>query len=136
MQTAIAAIQSGVPVLKTSKLYRVPSTTIRNKIAGRSPYPSGPVGPQAVLGDEEKDLEDWILAVARMGFPINKEQLLDSVKKIVDESKIETPFQNGRPGRKWYDSFMKRHPKISQKKAEYLNNARANITEEKGQKMV
>lgn len=116
VQSATVGIQSEMSVLKASKLYGVPKSTKRNKIVERSPHSSGHVDLQTVVNDAEKDLEDWTLAVARKGFLINKEQFLDSVKKIVDSSRIETPFQNGRPGKKWYDYFMKCYRKIIQKK--------------------
>lgn len=90
---AIKAIQNGMPALKASQVFGVPRSTLRHKIAGRAPFSSGHIGPQAVLGIEvEKQLEEWILEIARMGFPITKEQLLDSVQKIVETGKIETPF--------------------------------------------
>lgn len=40
-------------------------------------------------------------------------------------------FINNRPGRKWYNSFLKRHPEISQKHAEYVKKARGAVTEHK-----
>lgn len=60
------------------------STTLRHKISGKAPETSGHVEPQAVLRSEiENELVVWIKDCARTGFPINKEALLDSVKKIV-----------------------------------------------------
>lgn len=130
--SAIKAIKNGMLALKASKVFGVPHSTLRHKIAGWSPLSSGHVGPQAALGNEvENQLEEWILEIARMGFPITKEQLLDSVQKIAEAGEIETPFHNGRSGRRWYNSFMKWHPKISCKKAEYINKVRANINENK-----
>ncbi|KAG5873447.1 hypothetical protein JTB14_007214 [Gonioctena quinquepunctata] len=61
--------------------------------------------------------------------PVNKEQLLDSVSLIVQESKRPNPFANSRPGRKWYDSFMKRHPNLSERVAQNLTPARENVSE-------
>lgn len=44
---------------------------------------------------------------------------------------LETPFINNRPGRSWFLSFMARHPDLIKKHAEYINKARAMITEER-----
>jgi len=66
-----------------------------------------------------------------MGFPINGDGLLNSVKKIVDEANLKTPFTKNRPGKKWFYSFMNRNKCLSQKHAEYVNRARGSVTEEK-----
>ncbi|KAG6448525.1 hypothetical protein O3G_MSEX005530 [Manduca sexta] len=126
------AIKNGMPVSTASRDFNVPRTTLRHKISGKAPETSGHVGPQAVLGSEiENELVVWIKDCARAGFPINKEGLLDSVKKIVVKGQINTPFINNRPSRSWFDGFMARHPDLRQKHAEYINKARALITEEK-----
>lgn len=130
--SALNAIKNGMPVSTASRNFNVPRTTLRHKISGKAPETSGRVGPQAVLGREiENELVVWIKDCARAGFPINKEGLLDSVKKIVIKGQINTPFKNNRPSRSWFDGFMARHPDLRQKHAEYINKARALITEEK-----
>lgn len=64
-----------------------------------------------------------------MGFPINKNILIDTVQKIVNlASDVDTPFIDGRPGRKWFEGFMRRHPEVSQKQSEYINKVRGQIT--------
>lgn len=64
-----------------------------------------------------------------MGFPINKDCLTHSVKQIVETEKLPNLFKNNVPGRKWFVGFLKRHPRIGQKKAEHLCKARAIVTE-------
>lgn len=129
------AIRSGtLNVLQATKRYNVPRSTLRNKLSGKSPIDnSRHVGPKAVLGASvEKNLVDWIFGVAKMGFPINKNILIDTVQKIVNlSSDVDTPFIDGRPDRKWFEGFMRRHPEISQKQSEYINKARGQITEGK-----
>lgn len=116
-----------------SKLYNVPRTTLRNKFTGKSPEESrGCSGVLSVLGDDNENLlVEWILTCSKMGFPVNREGLLTSVKKLVEELNIKTPFTNNKPGKKWYYSFLERHKVISQKHAEYVNRARGSVTEEK-----
>lgn len=135
IQLALNAVKDGsLNVLQASKMYKVPRSTLRNKLSGKSPDSVHQVGPKAVLGEEtEAKLVNWILTVAKMGFPINKLMLLDTVEKIVTSAKdsISTPFIDGRPGRKWFEGFMRRHSEISQKQSEYINKARGQITEAK-----
>jgi len=121
IQLALNAVKDGsLNVLQASKMYKVPRSTLRNKLSGKSPDSVHQVGPKAVLGEEtEAKLVNWILTVAKMGFPINKLMLLDTVEKIVTSAKdsISTPFIDGRPGRKWFEGFMRRHSEISQKQS-------------------
>lgn len=133
VQLALNAIDKGMPVLKASQEFKVPRTTLRNKLEGKSPREStGRCGFDSYLGrDNEEMLVKWVLECCKMGFPITKDGLLTSVQKIVNELKIKTPFLNGRPGRTWFYSFLNRHKEIAQKKAEYLHRGRGAVTEVK-----
>lgn len=118
---ALDAIRKGMKVSTASKNFNIPRTTLRHKLCGDAPETSGHVGPQAVLGIEiENELVAWIKDSARNGFPINKDGLLDSVKKIVEKGGLKTPFINNRPSRSWFEAFMARHPDLRQKHAEYI----------------
>lgn len=128
---ALAAIRdTGMKVATACKLYEVPRSTIRNKLEGKAPDTTGKVGRSPVLGrDVENKLIEWIKNISKMGFPIGKEGLVYSVKKLVEEANLSTPFTNNTPGRKWFNLFMARHPEISRKQSEYINRARSLITE-------
>ncbi|KAJ8932211.1 hypothetical protein NQ314_014831 [Rhamnusium bicolor] len=63
-------------------------------------------------------------------FQLKKEELISTVQKIVLVEKIKTPFKNGKPGQKWYKSFLRRHPQVSARTAESINKSRAKITKE------
>jgi len=119
IQLALNSIKDGsLNVLQASKMYKVPRSTLRNKLSEKSPDSVHQVGPKAVLGEEtEAKLVNWILTVAKMGYPINKLMLLDTVEKIVTPAKesLRTLFIDGRPGRKWFEGFMRRYSEISQK---------------------
>lgn len=67
------------------------------------------MGLQPASGHEiEAMLANWIRGMAKRGFPINKTDLVVSVKQIVKEMNIDTNFINGNPGRKWTELFLKR----------------------------
>lgn len=130
VQNALAAVQNGTSVFQASKMYRVPRSTLRHKLKGEAPLTSGRVGPESILGPHvEKIFVDWLLEACKRGFPINKDGLVGSVKKFIESEGIKSPFKNNTPGRKWFDGFLKRHPILSIKKAEYLSKTRAAISE-------
>jgi len=94
---------------KASQVYQIPRTTLRNKCSRKSPELSiGHSGINSVLGEEtETILVQWILSCARMGFPVGREGLLTSIKQLVDEANIKTPFAHNRPGKKMVLWFLK-----------------------------
>lgn len=65
------------------------------------------------------------------GFPITKNQLLDSVQLILKAMDKSTPFIDNRPGRHWYDGFKSRHSELCQRMSQNLLNSRAAVSEEK-----
>lgn len=88
------------------------------------------MGPPTILTRaEESKLEDWCLALSKCGFPIKREELLNAVQKIILGDGRSTPFVNGRPSRKWFDLFMKRHPQLVERIPENLTKGRALVTE-------
>lgn len=77
----------------------------------------------------EKFLQDYCIDMSRRGFPLMKDNLCALVKKILDEEHLENPFKDGVPGKTWFLAFLRRHPNLSQKRAEHHSLARAAVTE-------
>ncbi|GAB0100946.1 uncharacterized protein DMENIID0001_170610 [Sergentomyia squamirostris] len=90
-------------------------------------------GYYSVLGrDIEMELVEWIIRCTEYGFPVNKEALYSSVEKLINIAGMQvTQFRNNRPSETWIYAFLRRHPEIDKKKAEYVNRARGSVTEEK-----
>nr|CAI5830211.1 unnamed protein product [Callosobruchus analis] len=132
MQNALDAVRlQSMPISTACKKFNVPRTSVRNRLDGKTKDGCRRVGPECDVGPEiEQKLVAWILDCSSRGFPINKEGLLYSVQKILEECDINTKLLKGTPGRKWFESFMKRHPEVSHKKAEFINKARAAVSEE------
>lgn len=72
----------------------------------------------------------WIFAMAKAGFLVSLQQLLDSVQHLLKELKRKTPFTDGRPGRSWYSGFTKRNPNVSARTAQNLTQSRAAVSKE------
>lgn len=79
MLSALQSIKDGKSVSEASKLYNVPRSTLWDKYRGRVPV-ERKMGPDTILTEEEeKQLVKWMFEVAKLGFPVTKHQLLDSV---------------------------------------------------------
>ncbi|KAG5862959.1 hypothetical protein JTB14_030545 [Gonioctena quinquepunctata] len=80
MNAALEAVARGLPVATAAKIPSVPRVTLMYKSSGRLPTECR-MGPSTVLTTNEEDLlEKWILSLAKVYHPVNKEQLLDSPK--------------------------------------------------------
>lgn len=123
-------INNGAKIRPTCLKYNIPHPTVINKMKMRHPI-QRKMGPPTILTPkEELLLAKWINANAKKGIPITKECLLETVSQIIQDDGRKNPFTNGVPGRKWFQSFMKRHPDLAQRHAESINSARSRVTEE------
>ncbi|KAJ8937818.1 hypothetical protein NQ318_003722 [Aromia moschata] len=129
MKGALEEVKRGTSVSRASKLFGVPRVTLLYKHTGKSPI-ARKMGPESILTvQEESHLEQWIIHLGSRGFPVTKNQLLDSVQLLIRKLNRSTPFVDQRPGRHWYDAFLRRHPNISERMSQNLTPSRAAICE-------
>ncbi|CAG4988713.1 unnamed protein product [Colias eurytheme] len=129
LDAALMAITNGASVYETSKKFGIPRTTLRDKRDNK--YSNEKCGVQTVFTkDEERQLIDWIHYLGRLGFPVTKDQLLETVSKLVETLNRPNPFKDGVPGRHWFQNFLKRHPTISRRVAQNLPTNRNEVKEE------
>lgn len=128
MEAAIQECKRGVPTSTAAKKFGVPRVTLLNKVKGKTPMKRKMGRTCYISDDTEALLVKWAKAMVKQGFPIGKENLQDSVKKIVDDLNLETPFKDGRPGKRWYSSFLKRHPDLTPRQPQNLTSSRALVT--------
>ncbi|XP_068896460.1 uncharacterized protein [Tenebrio molitor] len=127
---AIQDVKDGIESLNSaSKKYNIPKSTLHNKINAKTPN-IRKMGPKPVLDEfEESRLEQWILAKAKLGFPMHPSEVKDAVQKILTETNRPNPFKNNRPGEKWLKLFLQRHPNIVKRNTEIISKSRAAVTE-------
>lgn len=129
LKAALNAIKSGTPTAAAASTFGVPRTTLIGKIRGKFPEECKSGVSSVLTKEEEKILTDWIINMAKMGFPVTKDQLLDSVSLLVKSLNKKHTFTNGRPGRHWYEGFLKRNTELSKRMAQNLTATRALVTE-------
>lgn len=124
---ALDAVKKGMSKKLASKTYNVPRGTIQSRL--RKPCKNLP-GPDPILSNEEEGvLVQWVVDCCRKGFPKRKSDLQLSVASFLKKTGRDNPFKDDIPGKKWYDLFMRRHPELSERTAEAVTSASANVSE-------
>ena len=90
-------------------------------------------GPTTIFSEaEEEKTALWLSEMAQRGLGLRMFEFLDFVEDIVKREKRNTPFKNGRPGKKWYYAFMQRNKHIISSRTETdLEMKRSKVTKEK-----
>lgn len=129
VKDALAAVKSGVPINTASKEFNIPRMTLHDKMKKKDI--SNTPGPTSIISEaDENRIVEWILFMSTHGNPVTKEHLLNSVGVSVKKLNISTPFNNGRPDRHWYESFLRRHPQLKVRMCENVSLSRALVSED------
>lgn len=132
LDNALLLMQKGTTLREASRLYNIPKSTLSLKNRGDRETMIIRPGPKSILSvEEENKIVMWILERFDAKRPITKTQLLDNVKLYLDISRRISPFTDNRPGRHWFESFLKRHSRISERVSQNLSDARNKATEGK-----
>ncbi|KAJ8892531.1 hypothetical protein PR048_005112 [Dryococelus australis] len=110
MIAAIEDVKAGFSIKKAAKNNRLPRNTLSDQIKGKTPA-GRKMGPDSCLTKEDEEmLVEWQLA---------------------KELNREFPFKDGRPGRKWCQSFRRRNPGLTLRTPQNLTVSCAAVTQEK-----
>lgn len=127
---ALHDVRRGIPLRQACKMYGISKSTLYDKLKNKSKIDCT-MGPSTILSpEEEKELLNWIFYTSERGFPVTKDQFLDSVQLLIGQLQRKNPFTNNRPGRHWYEAFVRRHPELSRRIAQNLTTIRASVTED------
>ncbi|KAL7865938.1 hypothetical protein SRHO_G00111850 [Serrasalmus rhombeus] len=78
----------------------------------------------------EREISGCLQVLSQWGWGFTRSELSDLVQEYVVANNLDTPFTQGRPGRKWFDRFMRDHPELSVRKSEQFSETRAIATNE------
>lgn len=126
MEEALQLLRLGHSQESVSQRIGIPRRTLRNHLKTGSK--KRVLGAKSILTkQQENDLVEKIIKFAQKGFPLTPRVLRRCVYKFCEMHNIPHKFNREKQlaGKEWYRSFMKRHPNISQRKAQQLNPARA-----------
>lgn len=102
--------KNGMSVRAAAKKWSIPKSCLYDRISGKVKYDrrSGP--PPILTKEEEMHVVKCLLEIDKNGCVLTKNDVLDMVKKMLDEAKRKTPFTNNRPG--WITVFLILRPLI------------------------
>lgn len=126
MEEALELLRKGKSQRYVENHCGIPRRTLRNHLkSGRC---ERKLGCRKILTtDQEKDLEERIIRFADIGFPLTPLVMRRCVFTFVEKHNIKHRFNKEEKlaGREWFRGFMKRHPRLSRRKSQSLNPARA-----------
>lgn len=115
-----------ISINRASQTYNIPKSTLSRK---KRDVNKKKVGRPCVLSeDEEKQLSDGIMLACEWGFPLTCLDIRLIVKGYLDrKGRHETIFKNNLPGEDWMRGFLSRNPVLSERLAQNIKRARAEV---------
>lgn len=131
LEEAAGLVRSeSISLNRAAKQYNIPKTTLQNAVHYK--YSSHKVGQKTVLtSEEERRIVDWAIHMARIGYGRTRQELANTVKKILDDDGRPNPFKDNRPGKEWLARFFARHPDLSLRTSIQLGKERAIVSADK-----
>lgn len=128
LQKALDAVKSGMSKKQASKTFKIPRSTLINKVLGR--HVNDPGGQRVLSDDEEKTLTSTLASVANWGFPLTKDDIRSVVKKYLDRKGVTVfRFKDNYPGPDFVENFIKRN-NLSVRTASNITTSRAKVSAE------
>ncbi|XP_063241735.1 uncharacterized protein LOC134541920 [Bacillus rossius redtenbacheri] len=128
LDKALAMIRSKkISILGASKRYNIPRRTLGGYVKSQVWNKKKNGRPTVLTGEQEVQLVARITRLADVGFPLTVKVLRKCVYTFCEKNRIKQQFSvmKGYAGRKWLKGFLQRHPEIARRKAQHLNEARA-----------
>lgn len=130
LERALRSIANGeLTINKASNLYKIPKSTLHNKLTNKVPLQRKMGPPSELSVDEETKIAEWIINKAKLGFPMHPEEVFDTVENFLTTNNRKSKFTGNRPGKKWLKLFLNRHTEITKRNAEVISKGRAAVTE-------
>ena len=79
---------------------------------------------------EEVELVGWVVKMCKIGYGRTKQELLLTVKKMLDFEGTQSRFKSNLPGKQWFYDFVKRHQVLSIRSTQILGRERGIISRE------
>ena len=124
LHRAVSAIEGGMSLRKASEAYNIPKSTLSDVMTGKTSV-GARSGPAILTREEEQELCQFLIEVAKIGYPRTCQQAVAIVQQIADKKGIKKTVTKG-----WWQSFSARFPQLTLKSAVSLTKARHRATDQ------
>lgn len=122
LKLAFQAMEQGGRLRTVARHYGIPASSLRDHLYGRTITRKR--GRQGILTvAEEEELEQYLLQMQDLGYPLTIAQLRLKVAEIV-QTRVN-PFRDGIPGAGWLRWWRHRHPDLVLRSTQGLETNRA-----------
>ena len=131
LQSAIEAVENGSSQYEASKQYRIPRSTLQNRLRGGNSRKDVSHDRQKLSATEEASLANWARIQYAFGLPLTHRQLRLAAQRLLAIS-----GNNASLGKHWTTSFLQRNQSIKAMKGTHIEKSRMEaVTPEKIQEM-
>lgn len=121
MREALAALNNKrMNILEAAIRYGIPRTTLSDHYHGNVLPGAKSGAPTMFSAQEEKELVDFMLHAARVGYPKTRKEVLEIVSNMMQKRGKTAAVTHG-----WWNRFTCRHPEIGLRQPAILSFARA-----------
>jgi len=118
-------LEGTMSVRRAAVEYDIPSSTLHDHISGKVSAGAVSGAPRYLDEEEEKELVDFLLGCAEVGYPKTVKEVRIIVGKIIakkhkQENGTTAPVSHG-----WWEKFQRRHQELSLRSSESLSQRRA-----------
>ena len=125
LQAALEGVRSGKMKAHAAALkFCIPSSTLYDHLKGKSRRRYGG-HPTILTCAEEKEIVTSCQVLQEFGYPLTKDIVGIIVRDYITACRRENPFTDSTPGYDWWCGFLRRWPKLTQRKPEHLPRQRA-----------
>jgi DDE superfamily endonuclease/helix-turn-helix, Psq domain len=126
IQAAMEAIKSkkASSLRKAAEMFRIPRSTLRDRIAGCQPLKTSKQHLQRLSPEEEGAIERTILQMSVWGWPMTITSLEALARELLDKKGDFEPL-----GQNWHDRFLVRHPDLKKLRSRAMDQSRKDATD-------
>ena len=125
LQAALKEVEEGKSKANAAAVkFGIPSSTLYDHLKGKSQKRYGGC-PTVLTHAEEKEIMEACQVLQEFGFPLTTDTVGAIVRDYLKANGRKTPFKDATPGYDWWCGFLKRWPRLTQRKPEHLPTCRA-----------
>ena len=110
MVRAMKAVEDGSSIPLAAKSHNVPRMTLQDRMMGKVVHGTKPGESPYLNTEEEKELAEFIVENASVGYGKNRAQIMSMAEKVARDKKV---LKKSKITHGWFDKFMQRQSYLS-----------------------